>query len=135
MDEMYAVYQRIIRLSWLIIAVVSSILTLINIIFFGHLDWYHFPLSYLLGAMTNLLAFNLLRNNILKLDDDKHKAVSQSFTNYVLRFIIYGFVLYFSFKNDKLNGFIVFGGFLTVKAAIYLSLLLKNKAEGGNELE
>jgi|GEM_PF-1890352 len=135
MNEMYAVYQRIIRLSWLIIAVISTFLTLINIIFFLDLGWYHLPLSYLLGAMTNLLAFNLLKNNIHKITDDKRKAFTQSSTNYVLRFIIYGFVLYFSFTNDKLNGFIVFGGFFTVKVAIYLSLLLKKKAEGGKGLE
>ncbi len=135
MNEMYAVYQRIIRLSWLIIAVISVILTLINIIFFDHLHWYQFPLSYFLGAMTSLLSFNLVKNNVSKITDDKQKAVIQSVTNYGIRFLIYGVILYFGFTSDKLNGFIVFGGFLTVKAAIYLSLLLKKKAEGGNGLE
>ncbi|QVK17785.1 ATP synthase subunit I [Mycoplasmatota bacterium] len=121
-------YQKIIGISWVIMISVIIILSLVSIIFLSEQPWYSLPISYLLGAMTNIFAFNLLKNNIANITADSKNAIAGSFTNYAVRLMIYAFVLFISFNNDKLNPYVVASGFITVRIAIYIySLLNKNK--------
>jgi hypothetical protein len=135
--EFQIAYSKIIKLSWIIIIVVASIIAVIGIITDmrnwvtndQYYTWYKWPLSFVLGAMVNLFAFNLLKNNISALSsDNKSGSISSSFSNYVIRFAIYGFIFYIAFMSKNLNPYFVAGGFLTVRIAIYLySFLNKNK--------
>jgi hypothetical protein len=135
--EFQIAYSKIIKLSWIIIIAVASIITILGTVAYlsdwaindQDYTWYKWPLSYILGAMVNLFAFNLLKININTLSsDNKSGGISASFSNYVIRFAIYGFIFYIAFTSRNLNPYFVAGGFLTVRIAIYLySFLNKNK--------
>ena len=118
-------YRKIIRIAWIVMISLSIISYLISIVFFKNFDWYMFPLSFLLGAMTNIFAFNLLKNNVANITDDVKSAISGSFSNYAVRLMIYAFVFMISLKNfqsgnAKLNPILVVAGFFTVRIAIYI---------------
>lgn len=120
-------YRKIIGISWGIMISVSIILIVVSIIFFAKQPWYILTISYVLGAMTNIFAFNLLKNNIANISADNTSAITGSFTNYAVRILIYGFVLFISLDNEKLNPYIVALGFLTVRIAIYIYSWLNRK--------
>ena len=127
-NEVYqATYRNVISISWLIMLSVSILLIFISLLFFKDELWYKLSLSYLLGAMTNIFAFNLLKNNIANISSNTKNVISGSFSNYLVRLMIYGFVLFISFNNDKLNPYIVLSGFLTVRIAIYIYSWIKRK--------
>lgn len=123
-DEYKTAFSKIITISWIIILSVTTVVTIISLIlYYGKwfdfsLYWYSWPLSYLLGTMVNLFAFNLLKNNIASLSSESNIASSTS--NYLIRLLIYGFALYIAINNEKLNTVFVFMGFLTVRIAIYI---------------
>ncbi len=120
-------YRKIIGISWLIMISVSIILSLVSIIFLAKQPWYILTISYILGAMTNVFAFNLLKNNIANISADNTSAITGSFTNYAVRLLIYGFVLFISLDNEKLNPYFVALGFLTVRISIYIYSWLNRK--------
>ncbi len=125
--EFYTLYHKVIRISWLIILIMCLLLLIISLVFFPENLWYKLSLSFLFGSMTNLFAFNLLKNNVMNSTSNFRKAFASSSSNYIVRFIIYGFVLYVSFQSGKLNPYVVAAGFLTARIALYLSLWLKRK--------
>ncbi|MDF2699144.1 MAG: hypothetical protein K0Q49_700 [Haloplasmataceae bacterium] len=127
--ELDTLYRKVINLSWVVLICISVILGMLSLIFFPNILWYKLSLSYLLGAMTSIFAFNLLKNNVSNLSSNARRAISGSSSNYAIRFVIYAFVLFFSFKfeNEKLSPYLVALGFLTVKVGIYLNALLKKK--------
>lgn len=131
-DEFQETFSQIISISWKII-LGATILSLIIGLIFSYTQWfedvpstwYAWPLSYLLGAMVNLFAFNLLKNNIATLSSNSNRAGAS--TNYLIRFAIYGFILYLAYQNTILNVVVVALGFLTVKIAIYIHTFYNNR--------
>lgn len=124
--EFQLTFSKIIRISWIIMLILSIVVIIISL-FFDLNYWYSWSVSYLLGAIVNLFAFNLLKNNISSLTSEVKRGITNSFSNYVIRFAIYGFVLYIAFTSDKLNPYFVAGGFLTVRIAIYIFSLLNKE--------
>lgn len=124
--EFHRTYRNIISITWMIIIFVSIILLILSLIFNRNDLWY-WNISYLLGAMTNMFAFTLLKNNIANITADATSSISGSFSNYAVRLMIYAFVLFVSFNNNKLNEYIVASGFLSVRLAIYIYSFRKRK--------
>lgn len=127
--ELQNLYRKIISISWIIILSVSVILTIISLIFFPGELWYKLTLSFILGSMTNLLAFNLLKNNVSNVTSNARKAISDTISNNFIRLIIYAVVLFISFKSDKLNAYVVATGFLVVRISIYIQTFLDKRKE------
>ncbi|HEY8365384.1 MAG TPA: ATP synthase subunit I [Haloplasmataceae bacterium] len=127
--ELQNLYRKIISISWIIILSVSVILTVISLIFFPGELWYKLTLSFILGSMTNLLAFNLLKNNVSNVTSNARKAISDTISNNFIRLIIYAVVLFISFKSDKLNAYVVATGFLVVRISIYIQTFLDKRKE------
>jgi len=119
-------YQKIIGISWIIMISVIILLSSGSLIF-AQIPWYSLPLSYLLGAMTNIFAFNLLKNSVANISADSRASISGSFSNYAVRIAIYAFVLFISLNNDKLNPYVVASGFITIRIAIYIYSWLNRK--------
>src|SRR5690554_7225076 len=109
-NEFRQAVSKIINISWKIIFIGIIIVSSITVIFYFGYNipkyWYSWTLSYLLGTMVNLFAFNLLKNNINTLTFDKNN-IGKSTSNYLIRLLIYSFVLYIAFTNDKLNPYFV----------------------------
>lgn len=129
MKEIEQATSQIIGYSWLILVIVSTILLIINLIVYFKYDispiWYSWPISYLFGAFTNLLAFNLIKRSI------HFTKASDTVKNYLIRYFIYALAILYASLNDTLNAIIVFCGCLTVRLAIYLYTFSKNKQEKG----
>jgi hypothetical protein len=129
-QEFDKAFSKIVFYAWVIIIIITSIVTIASLIFYfgGWYKfpdyWYSWPLSYFLGAMVNLFTFNLLKKNIALISGDS-KGISRAVSNYIIRFFIYGFVLFIAFKNEKLNPFFVLGGYFTVRIAMYIYSYLK----------
>lgn len=135
------VTSQIIAIGWGVMGVVTGIYMLIGLVFFlgGWFStprtWFEWPLSYVLGAMVNFLAFNALKNNVAALS--QNTKIASPIANYFLRFILYGFVLYFAYVSPRLNPFIVASGYFTIRVAIYIfSFIHKNdKSNNGGKEE
>ncbi|ERJ11465.1 ATP synthase subunit I [Haloplasma contractile] len=119
-------YTMILNISWIITLVICSVLLIINLIINRS---FAYPLSYFLGAMTSMMSFTLLKNNLGGDHLGATKGINfKNFGNYLIRMAIYGGVLYISIQKTTFNPIIVATGFLTVKIAIYTYAIL-NKNE------
>lgn len=112
-------YTKLINLSLLVTLIISIIYLIIGLII-GYS--YSLFLSYLIGALTNILGLTLIKNDInKKLNNIKDKGTNTfSFGGNILRLFIYGIVIYISTLKQTLNPFIVASGFITVKIAIMI---------------
>lgn len=132
--EFQMTFSKIVSIAWIITLVVSSMILIVSLVFYygGWFNWpetwYSWPISFILGSMVNLFAFNLLKNNIGTITGNNTKGITNSFSNYVIRMASYGFILYIAIVNSTLNPYLVASGFLTVRIAIYIySFSKKNK--------
>jgi hypothetical protein len=117
--ELQKTYGMIITIGWILTIIITIVLTILNFIFYKDV-WYAWPVSFILGAMVNFFTFNLLRNYIVSLTSDVKSGISSSFSNYIIRFAIYGFVFYIALQNAVLNEYIVASGFIIIRVAIYI---------------
>jgi len=73
--EFHRTYRSIINITWIIIIFVSVILLILSLIFNDN-QWFTWNVSYLLGAMVNIFAFNLLKNNVANITADVKSSIS-----------------------------------------------------------
>ncbi len=111
-------FSKLINLSLLITLVISIIYLVIGLII-G--ESYDLAISYFIGALTNILGLTLIKNDVnKKFDRVKNQKHAFGFTGFLLRFVIYGVVLYISTQKQTLNPYILVTGFFTVRIAIFI---------------
>lgn len=102
------------------VAIILSILSsLIIIIFFGFKK--DLLLGLYLGTLVSILFFRLMYRNAIKAVE-KDANASKRFTsnNYYLRLLLYGIILYASYKNPNFNFYTTAIGFTMIKFSIII---------------
>lgn len=116
--ETNKIETKIIFLSWIIAIVCSIIIFLIKF----DIQW---MMAYFIGALTSIMNFNLLKKNIDRIiSKSKKGATIFTFSNYLIRLFIYGVVLVLVFQKNDILIWFTFGGFFTVKIAIYINAIM-----------
>lgn len=102
---------------------VWPVTVLIALILFGigflveSLEGWTLGLSFVLGSLITTMMMSANYRSFLKTDDPK-RWVFITRRNYILRYLIYGATLAFSYLNTNLEFLAVFGGLFTFKVTL-----------------
>ena len=101
-------------------------------------------LGIVFGTLISVLNFNLLAKTTEKIAGmDPQRAQMKVTVNYIIRYAIYGIVLFISIKAPYLNPIGTAAGFFTSILALYITQILQNrkkkipreKRQGGRKTE
>lgn len=85
-------------------------------------------LGVIFGTLISVLNFNLLAKTTEKIAGMNPQQAQMKVTvNYVIRYVIYGVVLFISIKAPYLNPIGTTAGFFTCIIALYITQILQNK--------
>lgn len=114
--------HRILNISWFLLLIGALLMLVVNLIAYYGWNfsdyWFEWPLSYLLGGLTNILNFI-----ILKLSLSRPKVIPKaplSSGNYLLRMALYVLVSLIGYKVNFLSVIPILIGFYTVRGAIFI---------------
>jgi hypothetical protein len=119
-------YLKTFVYIWPVTIVIAIILFIIGT-FVESLDGFNLGLSYVLGSVISTMMMSANFRSFLKTNDPQ-RWVFITRRNYLLRYIVYGATLAFSFINPNLEFLAVFGGLFTFKVTL-LGLALFYKKE------
>jgi len=119
-------YLKTFVYIWPVTIVIAIILFIIGT-FVESLDGFNLGLSYVLGSVISTMMMSANFRSFLKTNDPQ-RWVFITRRNYLLRYIVYGATLAFSFINPNLEFLAVFGGLFTFKLTL-LGLALFYKKE------
>lgn len=92
-----------------------------------HIDWF---LGYIFGTVVSLLMFRLLAVTVDEaIDKEFDGARALVFKRYLIRYLIYGVVLYISSQRGYLNFLAVIVGLFMVKLTIVVEVFYKKFKE------
>ena len=132
MNKEPKVEKSIIFIVWIYCAIVCLVLALIN------KSWI-WPISFLLGTVTSLLAFNMTVKTVDRVIDSGSSKVRGSFIrNNILKYLVYVVVLgiasytHYRHMHDEtvtkyFNVFCVAAGLFSVKIMIYFKIFVLDK--------
>jgi hypothetical protein len=109
------------------VTIAVAVILFITGSFVESLDGFTLGLSYVLGSLITTMMMSANFRSFLK-HDDPARWVFITRRNYLLRYIIYGATLAFSYINQNLEFLAVFGGFFTFKVTL-LGLAIFYKKE------
>ena len=93
--------------------------------------------GFLIGAIINLLNFRLMTLSLIRTTSmPQNRVQGYAMGQYMIRYTIYGIVLYFAFRSPSTNGIATACGYFLVKIMIladvlFQSLQEKTKKKGG----
>lgn len=119
-------YLKTFIYIWPVTIVIAIALFIIGT-FVSTLDGFNLGLSYVLGSVITTMMMSANFRSFLKTNDST-KWVFITRRNYLLRYIVYGATLAFSYLNPNLEFLAVFGGLFTFKVTL-LGLALFYKKE------
>lgn len=112
---------RTISYAWKLTVIVAIILFVVSF------D-YTWPLSFILGAVTSLLNYNILIKSVDRyINKGQQAARIRSVGSYLIRFGIYGFVMYQGIITESINIYTLIPGFFVVKIAIILDAIINRE--------
>lgn len=105
-------------------AILLNIIEIVIVLLFFD-DKIPLALGFVLGGGLSIIFFRLLYLNILiAISKSEDKAKRYITINYILRYIIYGIVLYLAGKLSVFNIFTCAIGLLTIKLVLYIKNLI-----------
>lgn len=119
-------YLKTFIYIWPVTIVIAIALFIIGT-FVSTLDGFNLGLSYVLGSVITTMMMSANFRSFLKTNDST-KWVFITRRNYLLRYIVYGATLAFSYLNPNLEFLAVFGGLFTFKVTL-LGLAIFYKKE------
>ncbi|BES66634.1 hypothetical protein SANA_30730 [Gottschalkiaceae bacterium SANA] len=93
--------------------------------------------GFLIGAIINLLNFRLMTLSLIRTTSMPQSRVQgYAMGQYMIRYTIYGIVLYFAFRSPSTNGIATACGYFLVKSMILADVVLqslqgKTRKKGG----
>jgi hypothetical protein len=124
------VIEKTILFSWPFILVVSVIIYLFTF------EW-DYVTSYALGAFASLLMQSWNYKWMKKAFLEAPTMIKRNYiVSYIFRFVLYGFLLYFTFSNpEEWNIFYSSAGILTYRFVMIPVVLIFGRAEGGDDVD
>lgn len=119
-------YLKTFVFIWPVTIVVAIILFIVGSLV-ESLDGFNLGLSYVLGSVITTMLMSANFRSFLKTNDPT-RWVFITRRNYLLRYMVYGATLAFSFINPNLEFLAVFGGLFTFKVTL-LGLAIFYKKE------
>lgn len=118
----------ILRIAWFLLLSITLLLVVANIIAYYSFEfsnyWFEWPVSYLLGAIINIINFNILK---LALSNPNYVPKSSKVSNnYFIRMVLYAATCFIALKVKVFNIVPVIIGFFTIRVAIFI-YTLKNR--------
>ncbi len=119
---------KTIFFTWIYAVALSPIFLLISLLIDKKFNT-EYLLGFLLGTVVSLFSFSLIIKvvkNAMKKEKNE-KVFLPFFLAYLVRYSLYGIVLYVAFESDNISWITTAIGFLSVKIVIILQGILKSE--------
>ena len=125
---MNAAYLKTFFYVWPTTVLMAVILWAVGL-FIESVDAIMLAVSFALGAIVSVMLASMNYRSFTKHSDTPQKWVWLTRRNYLVRYAIYGFILFFSFINESIYFLSVFGGFFVFKGVLLISVWVHRKDE------